>query len=517
MRLRAIALAAAAAWLGLVTVGGGTPPRPTALAVGYATPAALASALAAQPATVVRSLPELHAAEVRPAGDAAAFARALRRRPGIRYVDAVSARAVASEPGLLPGANGIATEWQYVAARETGVPASVQRAAASVTIAVVDTGADLTAPDIAAKSPITYSAVTGGTDVTDTDGHGTFVATIAAGSVTNGDGIAGFGGDAKLMIVQANRGGESFTDLDEASAIVWAVDHGARIVNLSIGGVSTSRTERSAIDYAVDHGALLVAAAGNEAGQGSPPEYPAALLQPVGSDGVGGRGLSVGASTASGARASFSNRGSYLSLVAPGVDVVGGVSSLSSPKDFPRLTLPGAFAGVYGIGSGTSYATPEVSGAAALVWAADPSLSAQGVAQILEQTASNRGAWNPDTGFGVLDVAAAVARASGAPQSSTLPDVRLRGRRLGRRVQLRWSGRGAAAYRLTVAEDGRPARTLQSGPATAASYALLSGHTYVFTVDAVDGSGASLASSSPYRVSLAPATLRVLSTKRVRR
>src|SRR5439155_4777483 len=101
-------------------------------------------------------------------------------------------------------------------------------------------------------------------------------------------------------------------------AIVWAIDHGARIVNLSLAGPDTSSTEQTAIDYATSHGVLLVAAAGNEYGAGNPVEYPAALLQPVGSNGAGGTGLSVGASTPAGTRAGFSNTGSYISLAAPG-------------------------------------------------------------------------------------------------------------------------------------------------------------------------------------------------------
>ena len=72
-------------------------------------------------------------------------------------------------------------------------------------------------------------------------------------------------------------------------------------------------------------------------------------------------------------------------------------------------------AGLYGYGSGTSYSTAEVAGAAALVWAANPSLTAPQVVQILEQTTSQAGLWNPGLGYGVLNVAAAVAFASGKP------------------------------------------------------------------------------------------------------
>jgi serine protease len=134
-------------------------------------------------------------------------------------------------------------------------------------------------------------------------------------------------------------------------------------------------------------------------------EYPAALLQPKGSDGRGGSGLSVGASTLKGERAPFSNAGSYVSLVAPGENVF---AALSGYSDWARMALPGSTAGVYGFASGTSFATPEVAGAAALVWAANPGLSARQVVAVLKRSASGHGAWTPTLGFGVLDAAAAV-------------------------------------------------------------------------------------------------------------
>jgi subtilisin family serine protease len=391
----------------LLCIGLPGAPRPETVAVGYGTAAGLERAVGGR-GEVVRRLPALRVAEVRTVD-----APALRAAPGIRYVEPTERRVHAAEPALV--ASGAGSEWQYAATRANAVPAPVLRAAAGVTIAVVDTGADLAAPDLGAKAPATWSVVGDSPDVRDANGHGTFVASLAAGSVDNGDGIAGFGGDARLLVVQANRDDTSFTDMDEANAIVWAVDHGARIVNLSLSGPSTSSTERDAIDYAAAHGVLLVAAAGNQYRRGNPVEYPAALLQPVGSNGVGGRGLVVGASTATGKRAPFSSSGSFLSLVAPGVDVLGALASTAPLGDFERVRVPGARAGAYGLGTGTSYAAPQVAGAAALVWAANPALTAAQVAQVLKDTASNRGAWNPHTGFGVLDVAAAVARAPSGP------------------------------------------------------------------------------------------------------
>jgi serine protease len=383
--------AAPAAWAG------------TPVTVGYRTPSALRGL------NVVQRVDALHVAQVRTSDTAA-----LRNRPGITWVQRGALRARTDEPALIPWASGTgAPEWQWAATRSDLVPSWVQRAAARITIAIVDTGADVGAPDIAAKQPITHSVVTGGPDVVDTLGHGTFVASLAAGSITNGDGIAGFGGDARLMIVQASRNGSSFTDVDEAAAIVWAVDNGANIVNLSLGGRQTSRAERDAIAYAADHGVLLVAAAGNEGLRGNPVEYPAALL--------GRRGLAVAASTAGGTRAPFSSSGRYVSLAAPGVDILAAVSAAAPDATFPRTSLPGSSAGLYGFGSGTSYAAPQVAGAAALVWAANPTLTAQGVAATLQQTAAGTHKWRPTVGWGVLDVAAAVARASGGRAPSALP------------------------------------------------------------------------------------------------
>jgi hypothetical protein len=114
-----------------------------------------------------------------------------------------------------------------------------------------------------------------------------------------------------------------------------------------------------------------------------------------------------------GKRATFSNTGSQISLAAPGDNVFGAVAAGSNRQDWPRYPLPGSVAGLYGWSGGTSFSSPEVAGSAALVWAANPSLTALEVAGILKSTASGRGAWNPGLGYGVIDVAAAVAAATG--------------------------------------------------------------------------------------------------------
>ncbi len=423
----------------LVSTASTAPPAKEHVVVGFRSQDALAAALQRFPgAQIVRRVPHMKTVEIELPGEAQDFS-GLR---GIAFSHRPLRRTTKVEPALAAILrSGLPYEWQYVATRVNEVPEPVLRAASGIKIAVVDTGADLTHPDLAAKAPETWDVVRHRTNVVDRDGHGTFVSSLAAGSVTNEEGIAGFGGDAALLMVKAVGNGDSFSDVDEAAAIVYAVDHGARIVNLSIGGEGTSRLEQRAIRYAADHNVLLVAAGGNEYEQGNPVEYPAAALQPVGSRGQGGVGLAVAASTMSGRRAAFSNTGSQISLAAPGERVFGDIAATSSPSWWPRSTLPGSTAGLYGWASGTSFSSPETAGAAALVWAANPALTAREVASILKATASGHGRWSPGLGWGVIDVAAAVAAASGQqveprPQARSWLNVRRSRARSARRAAL---------------------------------------------------------------------------------
>ena len=216
-------------------------PRVSAV-VGFESNAQLADALKGFPgARIVRRLPHMKTVVVELPGSATE----LSGLPGISYAGSPLRRTPQVEPAL--GAifrYGLPYEWQYVVTRENEVPEEILRAASSIKIAVVDTGLDVTHPDIAAKAPETWDIVHHRTNVVDKDGHGTFVSSLAAGSVDNGEGIAGFGGDAQLLMVKAVGAGDSFSDVDESAAIVYAVDHGANIINLSIGGEGTSPLEQ---------------------------------------------------------------------------------------------------------------------------------------------------------------------------------------------------------------------------------------------------------------------------------
>jgi subtilisin family serine protease len=358
----------------LVLIGAPAAQADRAMSVGYSTPSALHGL------HVSSRIPALRIARVEVSN-----ARTLRARPGIRFVRALVPRTRSDSPIPLatPG-----SDWQRAATHLDDVPATVLDGAASVTIAVVDTGADVSSPVLASRHLGTYNVTTGAAGLQDTIGHGTFVTSLAAS----------FGGQARLLVVQANREA-TFSDVDEAAGIVWATDHGARIINLSLSGSQTSAAERAAIRYATKKGVLLVAAAGNGGQSGNRASYPAALL--------GREGIVVGASTTTGTRAPFSTTGRYVDLLAPGVGVLGALAA-GCPN---TLFTPTPATAGYGFGSGTSYAAPEVAGAAALVWAASPLLSATAVATMLTGTASGHGTWSTELGSGTLDVGAAVTKA----------------------------------------------------------------------------------------------------------
>lgn len=284
-----------------------------------------------------------------PRSEAESLRRAMLRRPDVTAVDVAHRRWLAEEPADPRFAEQRTYLDAVHATTAWGRPA---HGAPGVRIAVVDSGVDVTHPDLAGKIAGTFNAVTRGSDVRDLVGHGTGVASVAAAATGNGLGISGAGYDSTVLAAKvADRTGRIFTD-DLAAGIVWAVDSGADVINLSLGGPTSDPLERDAVGYAQQHGVLVVAAAGNEGTRAK--QFPAAL------PGV----LSVGATAANGsARAPFSSFGSWVDVGAPGRGVV--------------IATPG---GGFEAADGTSFATPLVSGQVALLEAFRPGRTADELA-----------------------------------------------------------------------------------------------------------------------------------------
>ncbi len=275
-------------------------------------------------------------------------------------------------------------------------------------IAVLDTGADLAHPDLAANLLPGYDFVNGDGEPQDDNGHGSHVTGIIGAVGNNGQGVCGLLWQAQIMplkILDENGSGYVW---DAALALKWAVESGARVINMSFGTTEGSQLLEEAIKGALydDSGArrntIIVAAAGNV---GSANIGPGATVYPAAYPGV----LAVGATDSQNRLASFSNQASFLDLVAPGVQILS--------------TLP---QGRYSTYSGTSMASPHVTGAAALIWAAHPELTADQVVALLLQGAIDLGepGWDPAFGHGLVNVTSSLWLASqgaGSLASQGLP------------------------------------------------------------------------------------------------
>jgi type VII secretion-associated serine protease mycosin len=267
----------------------------------------------------------------------------------------------------------------------------LSKGSTSQVIAVADTGVDGLHEDMQGVTVDGYSALTAtviaaGTN-SDDSGHGTMVAGIAAANTDNGIGIAGAAWTGRVMPVKVLGPGGRGYDTDIAAGITWAADHGATIVNLSLGGPADSPVLHDAIKYATDRGAVVVVAAGNSGTDR--PLYPAAYPEV----------LAVGATDKTGSLTDFSSWGDHVDVAAPGFDIVS-----TSPNQ------------QYVIGDGTSFAAPIVSGVAALVRTVYPSWTPAQVMNWLRSTARDAGprGIDPYYGYGVLDAYHAVGGTPGA-------------------------------------------------------------------------------------------------------
>jgi type VII secretion-associated serine protease mycosin len=275
-----------------------------------------------------------------------------------------------------------------------------------VTVAVLDTGVDGSHPDLAGSVTTGPDLIRG---IAPGPGrfHGTWMASLIAGhGHGSGAGMIGIAPEARLLSVRTiadpDEAGYSFfrTRLDYAmalpKAIRYAADHGADVINMSLGGPGATMEERAAVAYAISKGVVVVASAGNDGDSKDPKKVDkdgvAQLSYPAGFPGV----IGVAAVTRDGAPMKFSDRNSSVLVAAPGT----GVFSTGSKT-------------MYWTGEGTSQAGAVVSGVAALVRAEYPRMAPALVAQAIAAGADRRppAGYNESVGFGEVNAATALAEA----------------------------------------------------------------------------------------------------------
>ncbi|HNY82716.1 MAG TPA: S8 family serine peptidase [Thermotogota bacterium] len=274
-----------------------------------------------------------------------------------------------------------------------------------VIVAVCDDGSDASHPDLAGQYVIGYDAVLekeipAGESVP-YDSHGTHVSGTIAAVRDNREGIVGVAPDAKIMPIPIFYGPKSeyIGDLKVLEAWIWAVDHGAKILQNSWGGEGYSHTLKRGIDYALREGAIVVVSTGNShisENWGYPNNFPGVL--------------GVGASTVNDSLTDFSSRGDSVSVVAPGERILSTIG-----MDDPE-TLQGGLP--YAYYNGTSMASPHVSGLAALLYQKYPDATPYEMRKLIENSAVDLDVpgYDKNTGYGRIDALAAVQQTASTRQ-----------------------------------------------------------------------------------------------------
>jgi thermitase len=392
---------------------------PSTILVKFATPSAAASHIKGDGDRSLGVTPNgVYIVKLAPGRDVQAGLAAYRRHAAVLYAEPNYIRSIDL---TAPDDPSYPAQWALSAIHALdgwGVYPGSYGSGVGPPLAVVDTGIDSGHPDLAAnvdttKGATCLSGTCASNPALDDNGHGTHVAGIAAAVTDNGVGIAGVGFASRIVPIKVLAANGSGSDASVASGIGWAVGHGARVVNLSLGGYGFSQTLCDAVANAVSSRAVVVAAAGNDGS--STPLYPAACPGAIG----------VAATASDGSSPSWSNWGNpNVFLSAPGVNIY---STYRTNQGSTYATL-----------SGTSMATPHVSGVAALLLGQSPSRSPSDVRQIVARTAEKLGGasygsdpygtcsgctWNPDYGYGQVDLHGALCLGASSSVASFSPLV----------------------------------------------------------------------------------------------
>lgn len=325
----------------------------------------------------VTGLDAVHVLTFASHADATAAVSLLDAEPAIAWAEPDHVFQYSFDPGdplmagqLWVGAIDLPAAWKI----STGDP--------SIVVAVVDSGVSSTHPDLAGKLLPGYDFLHNDTDPSDDVGHGTAVAGIIGARGEDGLGIAGIAMDTTILPVKVGSAdGSPISAI--ASGIVWAVDQGAHVINLSLGSDFPSDTLHEAVRYAYEHNVPVVTAAGND---------PEAISHP----GAYPESISVGASTAWGSLTGFTTRANRVDLVAPGSGIITAWAGGQDGDTWASVT-------------GTSFAAPMVTGVVALLKAVDPSLTVEELRALLTEAAVQIGAPEPGSGAGQLDAGATLA------------------------------------------------------------------------------------------------------------
>lgn len=283
-----------------------------------------------------------------------------------------------------------------------------------ITIAVIDSGIDLSHPEFKGRLATGYSFIEGDPSLQDLCGHGTHVAGIAAASGNNHIGVAGINWQAKIMPVRVLGPTCSGNESGLANGIIYAVEHGVKVINLSLGfdGGGYSKLVDTALEYAYRRGVSIFAAAGNSGGSGT--------TFPASSPWV----MAVGAVDEANLKTYFSNSSNQSNqkmVMAPGLNILS-----TTPQGYFFDEVIYHTSRNYGLMSGTSMATPYVSGAAALLAGLPGFDTPDKIYQALYKTAldlSSSG-WDNATGYGLIQIDLAMGFTDFTPPTeSTTPVV----------------------------------------------------------------------------------------------
>jgi subtilisin family serine protease len=443
----------------------------------------------------------------------ASLARALAGDSRVAYVERDDELRIAADPlDVLDPATQLKFTWFYDDVRATDALVAAG-GGSQRSIAILDTGLDLTHPEFAGSGRIgrTFDTRTKGTAVADAVGHGTFVTGLIAAVDGNGVGGKGVAGNTKVLPIRASRDG-GFTERDLLRGIDFAVRRGADVLNLSLAGDGISESVVRALATAFFNDVLPVAASGNTGTVGNVTQYPAAVLG--GRRGAPGIGLSVGATRPNGTVAEFSTHNEFVSLAGPGAGPAGcqfGLLSTLPPgqgtewdrPDSCSLFVPEPSGARFAYGEGTSFAAPVVSGIASLTWQVERRLASEQVAEVLIRSARQTLApgWNQFSGRGVVDGLAATTLAR--TYDVTSPRANGNARRSGGSVKVRVAsttdrteaGRelaGGVTYGLLVSRNGGKAfkvATSRRRRPFRRTMALKGNRANVFAATACDGNG----------------------------